>query len=109
MTTVYTTAEFDKWMFFDFNQNLSFRQCERKAEALQQFKNGNFPDKVKLIIAQIGQHHISECTSFKVVDDKIQYYVREHQTKWGGSLKGHRKLDLNNFCKYLAVTRRIKF
>ncbi len=109
MIAIETTLEFDRWNLFNFNQSLSIRKWERYRAAKHAFENGNFPIKVKLIIAQIGQHHVSECTSFRVEGENIRYFAREHKTKWHTNLAGYRNINLDDFCKYLAVTRRIVF
>lgn len=109
VTTVETTIEFEKWMSFDFNKPMSVSKHKRLLDAAENFSKGNFPEKVKKIIAQIGGHYVSECSDFKKDLDEIKYHVRQHRNSFNISLGGYRSLNFDAFCKYIAHTRRIDF
>lgn len=86
------------------------RQREKYERAKQELKSKNFPEQVKMILAQINELKRSYCMDYRVDDNTIKYYTSEHRINSSTiALAIYHKEPLEQFCKYLAIRKRINW
>lgn len=105
------TQDFHDYHIFKAPKKLSESQLKKFNKIKSELIKNQIPEQVKILLARIFQCYRSSVHMFKVDKEKniISFYARGHKVRYGEILSGYRKLDLDEFCVFLTIKKRIKF